>query len=65
MVNNVNKPSNHLSPQLIEHRKIPRHLTLEIEVRSWILTLLSSIHNAWYIKNELDILQYAPTALFK
>ena len=29
---NINKTNNHLSPQLIDNNKRPRHLTLEIHV---------------------------------
>jgi hypothetical protein len=38
MVNNstnINEMSNHLSPQLTEHKKRPRHMTLEIQALVW------------------------------
>jgi hypothetical protein len=38
MVNNstiINKTSNHLSPQNIEHKKDPQHMAIEIQVLAW------------------------------
>ena len=38
MVNNstnINKMYNHLLPQIIEHKKRPRHMTLDIQVLAW------------------------------
>ena len=38
MVNNstiINKTSNHLSPQSIEHKKDPQHMAIEIQVLAW------------------------------
>jgi hypothetical protein len=32
---NVNKTNNHRSPELIEHKKRPLHMTLEIQVLAY------------------------------
>ena len=32
---NVNKTNNHLSSQLIEHKKDHGHMTLEIQILAW------------------------------
>ena len=50
MVNNstnINKKNNHLSPQIIEHKKGPRHMALDIQVLGWDGHINVAALNRW------------------
>ena len=45
MVNNSTNINNYISHQIIEHRKVPDHMTLEIQLLTWYMhTYVVSVH---------------------
>ena len=45
MVNNSTNINDDISHQIIEHRKEPNHMTLEIQVLTWYMpTYVASVH---------------------
>jgi hypothetical protein len=60
----MNTTNNHLSPQIIEHIRVPQHITLEMQVSAWdrhtnVAGLNHLMRSQPYPSTQLDLhLQY-------
>ena len=51
MVNNSTNINDDISHQIIEHRKVPDHMTLEIQVLTWYMHTYVAIVNVLFISS--------------
>ena len=61
MVNNSTNINNYISHQIIEHRKEPNHMTLEIQVLTWSMHTYVAIVNVLFISLSLCRKKISPS----